>query len=140
MNYTIPAKPTTYKGVRYRSRLEAKWAAFFEICGISAFYEPFDLEGWTPDFLVPNYKGSRLLVEVKPADTFDEGAASKMQFALGRCDFIGWPVLFGLAPNCVWCVGVPQVIKRTFTEDWEPLWSEAHNLTRFHKEPWEIAA
>ena len=28
---TIPAIPTTYAGVNFRSRLEAKWAAFFDI-------------------------------------------------------------------------------------------------------------
>ena len=35
MNYTIKAIPTTYAGVRFRSRLEARWAAFFDLCGWS---------------------------------------------------------------------------------------------------------
>jgi len=29
--YTIPAIPTRYNGVNFRSRLEAKWAAFFDL-------------------------------------------------------------------------------------------------------------
>ena len=33
MDYTIDSIPTVYKGRNYRSRLEAKWAAFFDLCG-----------------------------------------------------------------------------------------------------------
>jgi hypothetical protein len=28
--YTLAAYPTTYRGRRYRSRLEARWADFFD--------------------------------------------------------------------------------------------------------------
>jgi hypothetical protein len=56
------AIPTLYKGIRYRSRLEAKWGAFFELLELGALYEPFDLKGWIPDFSI----GDDLLVEVKP--------------------------------------------------------------------------
>jgi hypothetical protein len=65
MNYDIKAYPTRYNGTQFRSRLEAKWAAFFDLCGWRWEYEPFDFEGWVPDFLI---KGSdkNLLVEVKP--------------------------------------------------------------------------
>lgn len=33
MTYAIKAIPTTYAGVNFRSRLEARWAAFFDLCG-----------------------------------------------------------------------------------------------------------
>ena len=46
------AIPTTYKGIRFRSRLEARWAAMFDICGWRWEYEPLDLPGWIPDFLI----------------------------------------------------------------------------------------
>lgn len=67
MQYEIKAIPTTYAGVNFRSRLEARWAAFFDLCGWTWDYEPFDLNGWSPDFLI---KGLTLpvLVEVKPID------------------------------------------------------------------------
>jgi hypothetical protein len=56
----------TFKsGIRYRSRLEARWAAFFELLGWHAFYEPFDLDGYIPDFVLHGRK-ERILVEVKP--------------------------------------------------------------------------
>ena len=29
----IKAIPTEYKGYRFRSRLEARWAVFFDACG-----------------------------------------------------------------------------------------------------------
>lgn len=50
---------TQYKGYRFRSRLEARWAVFFDALGLEWNYEPegFDLgsEGfYLPDFFVSN--------------------------------------------------------------------------------------
>ena len=47
---------TYYKGYRFRSRLEARWAVFFDACGVEWEYEPegFDLGNglyYLPDFL-----------------------------------------------------------------------------------------
>jgi len=44
--------PTKYKDIQFRSRLEAKWAAFFDLMNWNWEYEPFDLDGWFPDFLI----------------------------------------------------------------------------------------
>lgn len=57
--------PTVYEGVRFRSRLEARWAAFFDLVGWEWEYEPFDLEGYIPDFLLP-FTQAPMLVEIKP--------------------------------------------------------------------------
>lgn len=48
---------TEYKGYKFRSRLEARWAVFFDTCGVKWEYEPegFDLgDGlyYLPDFLL----------------------------------------------------------------------------------------
>ena len=48
---------TEYKGYRFRSRLEARWAVFFDACGVKWEYEPegFDLGYglyYLPDFLL----------------------------------------------------------------------------------------
>jgi hypothetical protein len=68
----IPAKPTKYKGRQYRSRLEARVAAFFDIINMDAEYEPIDLNGWSPDFALKTTKGNTCYVEVKPTeDSFD---------------------------------------------------------------------
>ena len=73
MQYNIKAHPTKYNGVQFRSRLEARWAAFFDLAGWEWEYEPIDLVGWSPDFkltipcLHSECNGQHvLLVEVKP--------------------------------------------------------------------------
>lgn len=62
LDRTIDAKPTIYAGVRFRSRLEAKWAQFFDTIELKWEYEPCRLDGWVPDFLVAGW----WLAEVKP--------------------------------------------------------------------------
>lgn len=60
---------TKYKGYRFRSRLEARWAVFFETLGCSWEYEPegFDLNGlyYLPDFKVKYPSGDVYWFEVK---------------------------------------------------------------------------
>lgn len=57
--------PTRYAGVQFRSRLEARWAAFFDVAGWEWLYEPFDDESWVPDFVLPR---SGVAIEVKPIE------------------------------------------------------------------------
>ena len=75
---------TKYDGIEYRSRLEARWAAFMRNIGWDTVYEPFDGDGYIPDFLV---QGDRpLLIEVKPAVTLAEyeAAVPKAEYGLGH--------------------------------------------------------
>lgn len=65
---TIQPIETHYKGYRFRSRLEARWAVFFDVLGLRWEYEPegFDLgkAGWyLPDFWLPDFE---LWIEIKP--------------------------------------------------------------------------
>jgi hypothetical protein len=58
---TIKAIETSYRGCRFRSRLEARWAVFFDSLNISWEYEKegYDLGelGWyLPDFWLPELK------------------------------------------------------------------------------------
>ena len=70
---SIKAIPTEYNGHLFRSRLEARWAVFFDACGVKWEYEPegFDLgDGmrYLPDFLLHGVAGRAegdLYVEVK---------------------------------------------------------------------------
>lgn len=61
--------PTLYKGVRFRSRLEARWALFFDEMGLTWQHEPALFAGfpdgsrYLPDFFIPEWN---LFVEVKP--------------------------------------------------------------------------
>lgn len=61
----VKAHKTIYGGVVFRSRLEATWAAFFDIEGLPWAYEPVDLDGWVPDFAL--WLERPVYVEVKPA-------------------------------------------------------------------------
>lgn len=65
---------TLWKGYRFRSRLEARWAVFFEELGIRWEYEPqgFELSDGTrylPDFYLPD---QNLYVEIKPAINYKQ--------------------------------------------------------------------
>lgn len=73
---TIKPIETEYKGYRFRSRLEARWAVFFDACGVEWEYEPegFELKNgirYLPDFLLHDVRTQagrercELYVEVK---------------------------------------------------------------------------
>lgn len=73
-NEQIKAIETYYNGYRFRSRLEARWAVFFDTAGIKYQYEPegyrytdFDDNEYfyLPDFYLPDHK---VYVEVKGSD------------------------------------------------------------------------
>lgn len=75
VNYSGPIE-TAYKGCRFRSRLEARWAVFFDALGIEWQYEPegfevrygpdgADVHRYLPDFYLPR---SKTWVEVKGSD------------------------------------------------------------------------
>lgn len=66
MDYDIPSKPIIYKNTKFRSRLEARWAVFFDLIGWSWQYEEYDLRGWTPDFIIYGKNKRIVLIEVKP--------------------------------------------------------------------------
>jgi len=75
---------TTYKGYRFRSRLEARWAVFFDSLGVRWEYEKEGFElgplGWyLPDFWLPDLGVWYEVKGVKPTD--DEAGKAK---ALGE--------------------------------------------------------
>lgn len=72
----IKAIPTTYACINFRSRLEAKWAAFFDLVGWRWQYEPTDFNGWIPDFAI--YGKRTVYVEVKPVVEFPCEVADKI--------------------------------------------------------------
>jgi len=57
--------PTTgIQGIRFRSRIEAQWAEMFTKLGWVWEYEPIELNGYIPDFII-KFPYKHLLVEVK---------------------------------------------------------------------------
>lgn len=73
----IKAIETYYNGYRFRSRLEARWAVFFDAMGIRYLYEHdgFELDfgdcvmRYLPDFYLPDYD---LYAEVKGAESLTD--------------------------------------------------------------------
>ena len=67
----MKAIETRYKGYRFRSRLEARWAVFFDALGIEWEYEKEGYESedgtrYLPDFWLPRTDGG-IFVEIKGA-------------------------------------------------------------------------
>jgi len=68
--------PTTYGGVQFRSRLEARWAVFFDRLQVHWTYEPFEISNnnlsYVPDFELYNlflcFYNHKALVEIKPLE------------------------------------------------------------------------
>lgn len=75
----MKAIPTKYNGIQYRSRLEARWAVFFDSLNIWAQYEPFEIfnesrsKSYLPDFWlgVIGFE-QEYLIEVKPITPNDD--------------------------------------------------------------------
>lgn len=62
--------PNTYNSQRFRSLVEARWASFFDELGWPWEYDPFELPGYIPDFLLRF--PSPILVEVKSCSSIEE--------------------------------------------------------------------
>ena len=94
---------TFYKGYRFRSRLEARWAVFFDAAGIQYGYEPqgYKLSDGTcylPDFFLPEFKA---YVEIKPTGI----SGPELQTAQRKCESL----FYGIDNVIVLlCIGDPS--------------------------------
>lgn len=154
MQYNIKAHPTLYKGVLFRSRLEARWAAFFDLAGWTWEYEPFDFNGWTPDFRVSFPCGHSecspfhvLFVEVKPYTDLGQFATHQcLKYPYGRnMDDDGnikqipadASAAFGNSPDVTYwemghgAGGGVEQIDNWVRGDIKQMWNEAGLLTRY---------
>lgn len=86
--------PTEYNGYRFRSRLEARWAVFFDAIGLRYEYEPegyetYDGIKYLPDFYLPDLG---VYFEVKRASVGEEEKKKILQkieeFAYNRHSLI----------------------------------------------------
>lgn len=98
---SIKGIETEYRGILFRSRAEARWAAFFDLLGWPWQYEPIDLEGYIPDFVV----GFRepLLVEVKGGVLPQDVPTSEtIRMACSKIECSSWghrAIVVGSAPR-----------------------------------------
>jgi hypothetical protein len=72
VNRPIRAIPTVYRGIRFRSRLAARWAIFFDTAGIRWVSEPQPFSdgetAYLPDFWLPD---QGCYFEVQPDRNYD---------------------------------------------------------------------
>lgn len=101
----IAAIPTTYAGVTFRSRTEARWAVFFDHLDIPWDYEPEGYElatAWyVPDFWLPK---QGIFFEVKPGvspEGFDK--CCELIIATGKpvCMSLGAPSIVRVSDEVV---------------------------------------
>jgi len=88
--------PTVYEGYRFRSRVEARWAAFFDLAGWRWWYEPLDLKGYIPDFVLDLPRGPTL-IEVKATLVFDELAEH-----VPKVEQSGWAEDYIIVGGALW--------------------------------------
>lgn len=89
----IAALPTLYDGITFRSRIEARWALFFNMAGISYEYEPEAYKFTGPDgyeeaYLVDFYLPSKkVFVEIKGGNykDFPYLPSERIHPALEKC-------------------------------------------------------
>lgn len=88
--------PTTHADTNFRSRLEARYAAFFDLLGWRWTYEPLDTNGYIPDFLI--HGPSPFFVEVGPCITLSD-YLEKTAKPIESADELGHDVLIvGISP------------------------------------------
>jgi hypothetical protein len=133
----ITAIQTEYRGHKFRSRLEARWAVFFDAMKHDWTYEPEGYElpsGWyLPDFYL---KGFDVHVEIKPVPP----TAGEMQFgaelvAAGK-DFI---LFYGDDPGAVFADwSWPKRCDAKHPSEWD--WSSFSHPGMWTPEPATVSA
>lgn len=109
-SFLVKSIDTEYSGYLFRSRLEARWAVFFDALGIKWEYEPegfqfADGKRYLPDFWLPNDQAFFEIKSAKDNVTVGEiNKARKVQDEVGRRIFIaaGDPVDAYIAKPSDW--------------------------------------
>jgi len=126
---------TNYRGVTFRSRLEARWAVFFSELSIPFIYEPegFEFKDGTrylPDFYLPKQD---FYVEIKPIEPSN--------FEREKCEFLALAVKKNIycfygsfldTPECEVCsFWLDEDNKPVAAWDINHLWCQCQNCGQF---------
>lgn len=129
---TILAKPTWYAGIEFRSRLEARWASWFDDRDILWEYEPksFDINTryrYTPDFFLRSVGAQGTYVEIK--------GSTPTAIELDRLWRL-WNLRASEGPDCALIIGFrPDDVFRVYSYgvDWSsPGFEQAHETNYAH--------
>lgn len=119
----IPALETLHQGVRYRSRLEARWAVFFDTLAVRHEYEPQGYRtsygNYLPDFWLPQFSA---FAEVKPVGLSREQKGKCAEVAHGT----GQPfVLLVGQPDAAWYEAILPRLPASAQPAWVDLGASA---------------
>lgn len=134
----VKAIETFYKGYRFRSRLEARWAVFFDSLGVKYKYEPegYDLgEGlyYLPDFFLPDVHGGTW-VEIKGEMTDDDREKiHKFQGALWEQNYEG--ANYGIPGEMMIAVGE---IPEDGYDLCDEIYRDDHGLWDYYSPGWDF--
>lgn len=88
MKQEIRPIETRYKGYRFRSRLEARWAVFFDALALKWEYEPEGFQTsagpYLPDFRVMTPQGNPTWYEVKPSTISQDSKFDTFSLAMNQ--------------------------------------------------------
>lgn len=124
---------TTFDGIEYRSRLEARWAAFMHNIGWEHTYEPLDGDGYIPDFIV--HGAAAFFVEVKPAVVLSEFRQEQAKVERGLQQFDRDVVIVGVTPFLTSAQGFASYCANSASVGWmlsESDWQDADWITCLH--------
>lgn len=116
----IKALPSFYAGVKFRSRLEARWARYFDMIGVKWQYEPEGYElpsgNYCPDFFCSGRMETGFFVEVKPDDIGRKMVQQKLLDLCQMTDRIVVCVVGNPSLKEHWCCSKPY--NEEFAKEW----------------------
>lgn len=130
----MKAIDTVYKGYKFRSRLEARWAVFFDTLGIPWDYERegYDLDGtfYLPDFWLPEQDCWIEIKGQKPTKE-ENDKAGKLAEASGKNVYI----FFNIPPDDIYDMDMAEEAGHVFIGDegWDlgQMWCECPKCHKF---------
>lgn len=125
----MKALETKYKDVLFRSRLEARWAIFFDLLEIKYNYEPecFILSNelkYTPDFYLPEYD---IYIEVKPNKNWYNNKHHKLRYNLFEKKLIVFDSSFPCLETVYYCNKYADGISFTIDKN-NPIFASFSNI------------
>ena len=96
------------RGIQFRSRIEAQWAYIFEKLGWNWEYEPIDLEGYIPDFIIKFDNDKEILIEIKgDIDIWKEEIYKPHKEKIIKS---GWKGIFGILGSILLLISVLYIV------------------------------
>lgn len=126
---TIAAKPTVFNDRHFRSRTEARWAAFLDSLNSDWEYEPQPVSGWMPDFGLRRKGEPFCYLEVKGSPEAAKASATENDARFHQiADQLKLPILMAHGPPAIWKSG--HLTNFAAFHAWEPE-TETHRLWRW---------